>query len=169
MGEAGLFGEDARVELLDGEVVTMSPIGARHAACVKRLNKRLIQLVGERAVVSVQDPVHLDGHSEPQPDLSLARPPLERYLADHAGPQDLLLLIEVSDSTFSWDRGHKAALYARAGVPETWVVDLAGERVVVLTDPAPGGYATERVGTRGDTVEPRALAGIALGVDEILG
>lgn len=169
MGETGFFDEDSRVELLDGEVVEMSPIGTRHAVCVKRLTRLFVLRAGDRAVVSVQDPIALDEYSEPQPDVTLARPPLDAYLVSHPAPGDLLLVVEVADTSLAWDRGTKAPLYARAGVAETWVVDLAAERVVVLTDPGPGGYGSERIAGRDETLEPAALPGVTLGVDEILG
>lgn len=169
MGEAGLFGEDDRLELLDGEVLTMSPIGPRHAVCVDRLSRLLWQQVGDRAVVRVQNPVGLGRYSEPQPDLALTRPPADAYLRAHPGPSDLLLVVEVADTTFEWDRVHKATLYAGAGVVETWVVDLGGDQVVVLTEPAGGGYRRERLARRGDVVEPVALPGLVLGAAQILG
>ncbi|MGH9068021.1 MAG: Uma2 family endonuclease [Acidimicrobiales bacterium] len=169
MGEAGILGEDDRVELIDGEVVEMSPIGTSHAVCVNRLLRLLVPRAGDRAVVRVQDPAHLDEHSEPQPDVTLARPPLETYLADHPGPDDLFLVIEVADTTLRWDLGPKSVLYARSGVVETWVVDLPHSQVVVLTGPGPDGYTAKRVARRGEVVEPAALAGVTLGVDEILG
>lgn len=169
MGEAGLFDEDARVELLDGEVVTMSPIGPRHAVCVARLNRLLWRALGDRAVIRVQDPIGLDQHSEPEPDLALTRPPLEAYLTVHPGPGDLFLVIEVADTTYESDRGRKALLYARAGVPECWVVSLGTDRVVVLSEPGPDGYRDERIAGRGEQVEPAGLPGVVLSVDDIFG
>ncbi|MGH9068171.1 MAG: Uma2 family endonuclease [Acidimicrobiales bacterium] len=165
MGEAGLFGEDARVELMDGEVVQMSPIGSRHFDCVNRLNRLLVLAVGERAVVSVQNPVRLGNYSEPQPDLALIRP--RDYSAEIAQPEDVLLLIEVADTTLAWDRDRKGPLYGRSGIPLTWIVDLKGQEVIVLQGSAPDGYLVqERVRGGGRLVLPGLLD---LAVDEVLG
>lgn len=168
MGRAGLFGEDDRVELVDGEVVEMSPIGPQHAVGVGRLARLFFDRAGDRVAIRVQDPVRLDERSEPQPDLVLARPPLERYLAGHPGPGDLLLVVEVADTSLDYDRDHKAPLYARAGVPETWVEDLAGHQVQVMRQPGARGYGAVVVAGRGDTITLEAL-GLTVEVDDILG
>jgi Uma2 family endonuclease len=124
MGEAGVLAPDARVELIEGEVVDMAPIGTRHAAAVKRLNQLLLQSVGTRAIVSVQDPIRLGARSEPQPDLALLKPRADFYASALPAAADTLLVIEVADTTASYDRQVKAPLYARHGVPELWIVDL---------------------------------------------
>src|SRR5580700_10549035 len=116
MGETGLFGEDARLELLDGEVIEMSPIGSPHGGCVKYLTRALIDAVGARAVIGVQDPVFLDDRSEPQPDLAVLAPRADGYRQSHPTPAEILLLIEVSDTTLPYDRDRKAPYYGRAGV-----------------------------------------------------
>ncbi len=126
MDRVGLLDEDARVELIDGEIVDMAPIGDRHMLCVTRLDDLLGQAAGSRAVVSVQNPIRLDDHSEPQPDIALLRPPLDRYTS-LPGPSDVLAVIEVADSTLARDRA-KSRVYARAGIPECWIVDLGGRR-----------------------------------------
>ena len=168
MGRAGLFDEDARVELLDGEVTEMAPIGDRHALCVTRV-ARLFQVTGgERAVVSVQNPVVLDDRSEPQPDLALLRPPLERYSA-HPRPDDVLVVVEVADTTLAHDRDRKAPLYARSGIAETWIVDLAAEEILVLRGPSPGGYRDSHRAARGETLQPQELPGLVVSVDDVLG
>ncbi|MGH9068684.1 MAG: Uma2 family endonuclease [Acidimicrobiales bacterium] len=168
MGEAGLFGEDDRVELLDGEVVDMSPIGLRHAACVKRLNQHLMRLVEGRAIVSVQDPLRLDDRSEPLPDVALLRPRADFYVSAHPVPGDTLVAIEVADTSLVYDRDRKAPHYAASGVPETWVVDLTGRQVLVMTDPGPDGYGTLRRVGRGSRLAPTQLPGLTLPVDDIL-
>jgi Uma2 family endonuclease len=124
MAESGVLAPDARVELIDGEVMDMAPIGSRHASVVKRLNALLVQAVGARAVVSVQDPIRLGLRSEPQPDLALLAPRADFYAGALPGAADTLLVIEVADSTSAYDRQIKAPLYARHGVPELWIVDL---------------------------------------------
>jgi Uma2 family endonuclease len=141
MAEVGLLAPDARVELIDGEIVDMAPIGSRHAAAVSLLAERLIRGVGEAAIVWIQSPVRLDARSEPQPDLALLHPRGDRYAGGHPGPADVLLLIEVSDATLRYDREIKTGLYARHGVPEVWVVDLPNGRLHVLREPREGGYA----------------------------
>jgi Uma2 family endonuclease len=121
MGEAGLFGEDARLELLDGEVIEMSPIGSRHGGCVNRLNRLLVIRLGERAVVAPQNPVVLSEISEPQPDIAILAPRDDMYSSSHATPDDILLLVEVADGSLAFDKTRKAPYYAVNGVAETWV------------------------------------------------
>ncbi len=166
-----LFDEDARVELVEGDVLELTPIGERHALTVTRLNRLFSARVGDLAVVSVQNPVILDQHSELQPDLALLVPPLERYRS-HPTAADLYLVIEVADTSLVHDRDRKAALYGGAGVPETWVVDLAGEIVIVLTEPDRSGvrgYRVEQRIGRGGMLGVGALPGLALSVDQVLG
>jgi hypothetical protein len=121
MAAAGLFGEDDRVELLEGEIVEMTPIGSRHAGCVNQLNELFSDRLQRRAVVSVQNPVRLGTHSETQPDLALLRLRADRYAGRHPGPDDVLLLVEVADTTRRWEREHKVPVYAAAGVGEVWL------------------------------------------------
>ncbi len=124
MGQAGVFAPDARVELIEGEVIDMAPIGTRHASAVKKLNALLSAAAQGRAIVAVQDPLRLSDASEPEPDLMLLRPRADFYAQAHPGPADVLLLIEVSDSTAAYDRSVKLDLYARHRVAEVWIVDL---------------------------------------------
>jgi Uma2 family endonuclease len=124
MGQAGVFAPGARVELIEGEVIDMAPIGTRHASAVKRLNALLSASVHGRAIVAVQDPLRLSDASEPEPDLMLLSPRADFYAHAHPSAADVLLLIEVSDTTVAYDRGVKLDLYARHGVPEVWIVDL---------------------------------------------
>lgn len=169
MAEAGVLREDDRVELLDGEVVVMSPIGDPHAACVNRLNRLLGARVGERAIVSVQNPIQLDSHSEPQPDVALLRPRDDFYASATPRPEDTLLAIEVGDSSVRFDREVKAPLYARAGVPELWLVDLGMGEIRVCRQPAATGYGEVSVKRRGDDLSPQALADVVVRVDAVLG
>jgi Uma2 family endonuclease len=169
MAEVGIFSEDDRVELLDGEIVEMTPIGSRHAAIVNRLNRLLSRRLGERAVVSIQNPIRVGEHSEPQPDVVLLKPRADFYAAAHPGPEDVLLLVEVAESSAEVDRAVKLPLYAAAGVAEVWLVDLAGERVEVYREPAAGGYQQTLTLARGDVVSPQAFPDLRLGVAEILG
>ncbi len=169
MGEIGLFAEDARVELLDGQVIEMEPIGSRHAGCVKYLARTLIAATGDRAVVAIQDPVVLDEHSEPQPDLAILAPRADGYRASHPMPSEIILLIEVADTTLAFDRDTKAASYARAGVPECWVVDLAGDQILVMRSPGPDGYGDVRIRSRDETISVAPLSDVEVDVAEILG
>jgi Uma2 family endonuclease len=169
MGDAGLFGEGARVELLDGEVMEMSPIGSRHSGVVNALTELLVYAVQRTATIAVQNPVVLDQRSEPQPDVAvLARRP-DYYGDTHPGPGEVLVLIEVSDSSLEYDRDWKAPFYARAGVRECWVVDLASEVVIVMRSPASDGYRDVRVMGRGTVLDIEALDGVAIAVDELFG
>jgi Uma2 family endonuclease len=124
MGQAGVFAPDAHVELIEGEVVDMAPMKSRHASVVARLLAALNRAVDDKALVWCQLPLHLGPRSEPEPDLMLLRPRADFYAQAHPGPADVLLLIEVSDSTLDYDRGVKLPLYARHGVTEVWIVDL---------------------------------------------
>lgn len=166
MADAGLFGEDDRVELVEGEIIDMAPIGSRHAACVSRLNRLLVNGLGDRAVISVQSPVRLGDLSEPQPDIAVLVPRDDFYAGAHPGPADVILVVEVADTTLAWDRDVKLPLYAGAGVAETWVIDLTAETVEISAGPGPDGYADTRRAGRGDQL---VVSGVALRVDEILG
>ena len=166
MAEVGLLGEDDRVELLEGEIIDMSPIGSRHAACVNRLTRLLATGLGDRAIVAVQNPVRVSDLSEPQPDLAVLRARDDFYAEQLPGPADVLLLIEVADTSLAFDRHVKVPLYARAGVPEVWVVDLDGEVVEVFRGPGPEGYADA---ARAGRHESLAAAGVSVTAAEILG
>lgn len=141
MGEVGILGPELRTELIDGEIIEMPPIGHPHAGTVKLLSNRLKELVGTDAIVAVQDPVWLDGHSEPIPDIALLRPRADWYRTGHPGPNDVLLLIEVADTSLTYDREAKLPRYARAGIPEVWLVDLVGRRLDIHRCPAGHCYA----------------------------
>jgi Uma2 family endonuclease len=169
MGEAGLFGEDARMELLDGEVIEMAPLGSPHAGCVNRLNRLFTTACASSAVIAVQNPVVLDDRSEPQPDVAVLAPRADEYARSHATPAEILLLIEVSDTTLRFDRDRKAPYYAGAGVRECWVVDLEGDQLLVMRAPSPGGYRDRASLGRGQRVGVEALAGVEFDVGEILG
>jgi Uma2 family endonuclease len=136
MAEAGILSEDERVELLDGDVIEMSPTGDRHIEAVNRCTRRFILALGERAVVSPQNPVRLTEHDEPQPDLAVARP--EVVSAPRLG--EILLAIEIADSSLEYDRSTKVPPYARAGVPETWLLSVRDGVLEVYRGPGPKGY-----------------------------
>jgi Uma2 family endonuclease len=167
MAEAGVFGEDDRLELVDGEVVQTTPIGSPHAACVKGLNRWLAQHLQERALVGIQDPIVLDDQTEMYPDVMVLEPRPDLYRHSHPRGGDVLLVIEVSDTTLDYDRRVKVPRYARAGVPEVWIVDLRGRGIDVYRKPAGERYAEERRVTPGESLAiPRASQHIA--VEQIL-
>ena len=169
LGEAGVFGEDDRVELIDGEIRGMTPIGPPHAWIVNRLTRLLVLQLADRAWVSVQNPLRLDGHTELQPDLVVARGGGNDYADRHPEAGDVLLVVEVADSSLRYDRAEKLPRYARAGIPEAWLVDIAGVAVAVRTDPGPGGYAREQVFRPGAVIESAAAAGLRVAAAEIVG
>jgi Uma2 family endonuclease len=158
MGEAGILGEDDRVELIDGDIITMAPIGQNHAGTVNALAAALFAAFAGKAIVSVQNPVRLDDGSEPQPDFAVLRLRDDFYRSgEPPGPADVLLLIEVADSSLRFDRAVKVPLYARAGIPEVWIVDL--QRRVVEVHRAPqGGKYEQGESIHGDRVLTPALA-----------
>jgi Uma2 family endonuclease len=169
MAEVGIFADDCRVELIDGEIFEMSPIGPWHSGVVNRLTRAFVTGLGDRAVVHVQNPVGLDPHSEPLPDLMLLRPRADFYGGAHPTPEDAFLLIEVADTSLERDRGRKLPLYARTGVPEVWIVNRQADAVEVFRGPSRGGYRERLVVARGQTLAPIAFPDLALRVDDILG
>ncbi|MGH3371519.1 MAG: Uma2 family endonuclease [Nocardioidaceae bacterium] len=162
------FDEDSRVELLAGEIIDMAPIGSRHAACVKRTAELFHTHLAGRAIVGVQDPVRLGDFSEPQPDIALLRPRSDYYSGAHPGAGDVLLVVEVGDSTAAWDAEHKLPAYASAGVAEVWLVDLPAGSVEVCRLPHGRGYQDRRVLSSSDQVSPAAFNDIVLEVASIL-
>lgn len=169
MGEAGIFGEGDRVELIEGEIIEMSPIGSAHAARVKRLNRLLVRRLGTRAIVQVQDPVVLSRFSEPEPDLAVLKPRADFYAARHPEAADVLLIVEVADTSRHFDRGVKAPLYARAGIRELWVIDVIDEIVEVYRKPQRGAYREMIRFSRAQRVTLAAFPPMAFRVADILG
>jgi hypothetical protein len=167
MAQAGILAEDDPVELLDGEIVRKTPSGPSHAGVVKRLNKLLSRLVGEAAIVSVQDPLALDEHSEPEPDVMLLRPRADFYADSHPTGADVLLAIEVADTSLEADREVKVPLYAEHGIREVWLVDLPDGQVHVFRGPGNGRYAEERVYRATDAIPLTALPGRQVLVSEL--
>lgn len=169
MAEAGILTENDRVELLDGEIVEMSPIGRRHAACVRRLIGLFSQQVGERAIVDAQNPVKLSDRSQPQPDIVLLQPREDFYEAGHPQHQDILLLVEVADTTAEFDREVKIPLYASSRIAEVWLVDINGQCLEIYREPGSNGYQNVQKLPRGQSIFIQAFPDINLTVDEILG
>ncbi|MBX6316140.1 MAG: Uma2 family endonuclease [Isosphaeraceae bacterium] len=169
MAEVGILAHQERVELIEGEIVQMSPVGSPHAACVNRLNALFHKGLGDRVVVIVQNPIHLGERSEPEPDVALAQPRPDFYEAGHPGPADLYLVVEVMETSAGYDRQVKLPLYARAGIAELWLVDLAGRLVEVHRRPLGGQYAEKRTVTPGQTLAPEAFPEVVFAVEAILG
>jgi Uma2 family endonuclease len=168
MAETGILSEDDRVELIEGEIVAMSPIGSRHAACVARLTA-LFSRAGRHVIVWVQNPIRLAENSEPQPDVALLRPRADFYAAEHPGPEDVLLIVEVAETSAASDREVKVPLYARFGIPEVWLVDLAAEQVEVFRQPSSQGYQAILTLRRGESLTPLLLPDLSFTVDALLG
>lgn len=142
LGETGVLGWEARVELIDGDIIDMAPIGQDHISTVNHLNETLVLACQRRAIVSVQNPVRLDRYNEPEPDFAIFRRRADFYrTGELAGPQDTLLLIEVANTSLRYDRTIKLQLYARAGIPEYWIIDLNAQRLDTYAQPSPEGYA----------------------------
>ena len=170
MGEVGIFSEDDRVELLAGEIVEMPPIGPLHAGTVDRLTALFSARLGGEAIVRVQNPLLLRVEdSEPQPDVMLLHPRPDFYAHSHPEAQDVYLVIEVADTSLVTDREIKLPIYARAGVPEAWLLDVVTQRLEVHRHPTPDGYQDVRSLQRGQSVAPQAFPGLTLTVDVLLG
>jgi Uma2 family endonuclease len=169
MGEVGIFDPADRVELLDGEIVTMSPIGPKYAGVVNRIAACLFRSLDDRATVIVQNPLRLLPRSEPQPDLVVARFRRDFYQSAHPTAEDVLLVIEVADSSLRTDRAVKLPIYARQGIGEVWIVDLAADVVHVHTDPVHGAYREVCTVRSGETLKPRMVPDLELTIGEILG
>ena len=169
MGEAGIFHPDDRLELLEGEIYKMSPIGSPHAACVKFLSAQLNRLFNGKLIVSTQDPIRLNDFSEPQPDVALLRWRDDFYKYSHPTPEDVLLVIEVADSTVESDRSYKIPLYAKAGITESWLVNLPEEQIELFATPADGAYQIIKTFKRGDEAQSHTINDLSISVSDVLG
>ena len=169
MVEAGVLHEDDRLELLDGEILKMAAIGPRHSMCVDTLAAFLITKLKKTAIVKNQNPVRLNDFSEPEPDLAVVRPRADRYAGGHPTPYDILILIEVADTTAENDRNAKIPAYARAGISEAWLVDLNNDRIEIYTQPDQGFYREIRIVSREQRVVSQNFPNLRLKADDILG
>lgn len=169
MGQAGILGCDERVELIEGELYITPPIGDGHVGKTIRLNFLFQRRVGDRALVSVQSPIRLSAHSEPEPDIVLVRPRPDFYETAKPRPEDIFLIVEVAETSLSYDRLTKLPWYAAAGIPEVWIVNLVERRIEVYRDPVGNRYATAFVPAACDTLTLVALPEVAIRVAEILG
>lgn len=171
MAAAGVLSENDRVELIEGEIVEMNPIGSRHAACVGRLTKILERQAGDHAIVWVQNPVQISEYSEPLPDVALLKRRDDFYSQANPQPADVLLIIEVADSSVEYDRVVKMPLYAQAGIPEMWLVNLPKDTIEIYTQPLGETYREIRLVKRGESLTARTISSFALTmtVDSVLG
>ena len=167
MAEVGILRQDDRVELLDGEIVQMSPIGSRHAAVVTRLQRLLERLASDRAIVRVQQPIRLDSYSEPEPDVAVVELRDDFYAAAHPTPAEILLIIEVADTSARYDRSRKLPSYARAAIPEVWLVDLGLDRVETHQEPRADGYATQQILRHDAGITPLCLPDVTIRVGDL--
>jgi Uma2 family endonuclease len=168
MAETGVLRSDARVELLDGQIIDMSPIGPFHGSVTKHLIQLFTAAAKGRWITAVQDPVRLDEHSEPQPDLMLLKPVSDFYRKRHPQPEDVFLLVEVSDTTLATDREEKLPAYGRAGIAEVWIVNLNDETIEVYREPHFIGYGSKAVLRAGAQAKPQAFPDAVVDVAELL-
>ena len=168
MGEAGILTEDDRVELIEGELVAMAPIGSEHIAASNALTRLLVLAIGDRGIVSVGNPVRLTRRSEPQPDFAILKP-RDNYRTILPRPEDTMLAVEVANTSLDYDRTIKLALYARGGIPEVWIVNLVAEEVEVYRLPVADGYTSVTRASGSDTLTIGAIPGVLIPVAKIFG
>jgi Uma2 family endonuclease len=166
MGEAGILTDADRVELIEGELVAIAPIGSEHIATTNALTRLLVIAVGDRGIVSVGNPVRLTQHSEPQPDFAVLKS-RNTYRTTLPRPEDTMLAVEVSNTSLDYDRKVKLALYARSGIPELWIVNLAVNEVAVYQAPVADSYTSVARAGRSDVMTIKAIPGVLIPVSEI--
>lgn len=167
MGEAGIFDEDDRLELIEGTLIDMAPVGSDHAGKVIQLNTVLNTAFSGRVLVSQQNPIRLGEHSEPQPDVAILRLREDFYRTSHPQPQDILLLIEVSDTTVRYDREIKIPLYARHDIPEVWLIDLPHEQLEIYRQPSHDGYRQILRPAKDERIAPALLPDTTLAISDL--
>jgi Uma2 family endonuclease len=167
LGQTGVFPPDWRAELIEGEIFDMPPIGTTHCGCVDWLSQYFIRRLPEQYGIRAQNPLRLGDLSEPQPDILILRHPPKHYRDHHPGADDVLLLIEVADSTLSYDRNTKTPLYARFGIGEYWIINLPDTQVEIHAAPVNGKYQHHHLATPGERLIPHGISGIEVAVDEI--
>lgn len=168
MIEIGILTEKDRVELINGEILIMSPIGSEHTACVKRINMVFNKTFGDKAIIGIQDPVTIRPNSEPEPDISVLKLKKDFYADKHPSPNDVIFLVEVADSTLSFDKEIKLEIYAEGGIPEYWVVNLKKKMIEVHLNPVGKKYKNIDMFSAGETIKVRSL-NVEFNVDDLLG
>jgi Uma2 family endonuclease len=169
MAEVGILSRDERVELIEGEIFRTSPFRPPHSACVRRLSYFHGTEIVKAAILSIHNPVRLDEYSEPEPDIALLVRRDDFYSHGHPAPKDVLLVIEVADTSVEYDRGVKVPLYARAGIPEVWLAILPEDHLEAYSQPIDGSYQNVRMLSRGESLSPGMLSGLTVRVEDILG
>lgn len=167
MAEVGILTEEDRVELIGGEIINMSPIGSRHAACVKKITAILAPLMGNKGILGIQDPIFLNEHSEPEPDVSILKPSNDFYASEHPRSDDIYLVIEVSDSSYEYDRWYKLPLYAESQIQEVWLIHLEEKEIQIFKEPKGKEYKYMQTITIGGQLVIEAL-NLSIPADEIL-
>lgn len=163
MGEAGIFRPNERVELIEGEIIAMSPIGSLHAAWVNQLARVFVQQTSDEITVHIQNPVRLSEDTEPEPDLVLLSPREKPYSEEHPTSKDILLVVEIADSSLVYDRDRKVPLYARYGIPEVWIIDLQSSKLTIYLEPSRDGYRKILQPAPADDVSPTLLPEVKVG------
>jgi len=168
MAEAGILRPEDRVELIDGEIIQVSPIGDRHAGNVNRLTHLFAASFSGRAVLSVQNPIQLNNYTEPEPDIVLLKPRVDYYASKKVWAHDALLIVEVADTTLRYDRDIKVPRYSAAGIPEVWIENLSDNELLVYRNPTGETYAVSITLHRGDSVSPVAFPDVVFRIEELL-
>lgn len=168
MGEIGIWAKGERTELIDARIMTMAPIGSEHADWVDRLNQFFVKTVPKDIMVRIQNPVHLDEYNEPQPDIALLRPREQPYREAHPRAEDVLLIIEVADTSLNYDRHVKVPLYARYGIVEVWLLDICGNRLEIYQEPQEEGYRIMLKPRRNERIIPTKLAMIGIDLNNFM-
>jgi Uma2 family endonuclease len=169
MAEVGILAADEQVELLAGQIVQKMPKGPAHSALCKRMEKLLERQLGDQALVRLQDPIQCDAYSEPEPDIAVVHPSESFYGDRHPIPREVYLIIEVSDTTLERDLGSKADLYAAAGIPDYWVLNIAAQQLHVFRDPGGDGYQRQLILRAQQPITPLAFPDCTLTVQECFG
>ncbi|MEE3719529.1 Uma2 family endonuclease [Tumidithrix elongata RA019] len=168
MAANGILAPSDRLELINGEIIEMSPIGIRHASCVRRAINLLAKKLGDFAIIDAQDPIKLSDSSEPQPDIAVLNPRSDFYATAHPEPQDVFLLIEVADTTIASDREVKVPLYARSSISELWLIDLNNQILEVYYEPIGDRYRYMQLFEAGQSIHLQAFPSISFAVNDIL-
>lgn len=169
IAKAGIIGPDERVELVEGEIIQMSPIGHRHHVRVVRASTLFFRALDRKAVISTQGTLRLNKRTEFEPDLVVFKPRADFYASGRAKPADVLLVVEIADSSLSYDRNIKIPLYAVAGIPEVWIQDIKNDLLLVYRDPRDKNYATSLELQRNESVSPNAFPEIRFPIDDLFG
>jgi Uma2 family endonuclease len=168
MLSVGIFSEDDRLELIEGEIIEMTPISSRHAYYVDKITRIFFQKLSDKVGIRIQNPIKLGKYSEPQPDIALVKLPLEKYQFQHPEPEDIYLVIEVSDTSYDYDKNIKIPLYGKYGIKESWLIDINKNRIEVFRNPFKEGYKSCNIFCAKEELSPLHFPEIKIFVNEIL-